>query len=295
MTPYVLASAGAVTFFLCRFSTELPVLVSIPPDASAREASALRTALRAWQEAGLGVRFKEVPRDRASIQIELLDEPPEREGRVGKGIRPAGPGAGTAVADCRVAAGALAPDAVSPLAAELERARVRLSRRKPPDWRGDVVEHTFEELLAAALHEFGHALGFQGHVRSGDSILSREPSRVLERAHRVAAGEPFAAPTLRALYAVPSGTVLRRESVSPWRTQLVDRMAAVAAREALLGPFVRVGDQVGRIFWRSERGAEYGFQIAHVAELLRDPAELAVFPEARARNVLPRSRDRWPE
>jgi hypothetical protein len=281
-TPYLLPSSGVVTLFLCRFTTELPVLVSLPGDASEREIRALRGALHAMQEAGLGIRFQEVEPARASITIRLVDEPPE-------------PGAGRVMADCRVDPAALEPSSVDVLPAELEHADVRIARRKPPDWRGERLEPSLGELTGAALHELGHALGFQGHTSTGSSIMTREWERVAALGERVAGGGRFDAPTLRALYTVPSGTVVRRVSVSPWRTDLLDRMAIVAQREGLAGAYVRVGDRFGRIFWRSARGNEYGFQIANLLEAVRDPDSLVVLPEARSRRVLPRSRDRLPD
>ena len=259
------------------------MLVSLPGDASARELRALRGALRAMEAAaGLGVRFKEVEPARASITITLVDEPPER-------------GAGTVIADCRVDPAALEPRPVDVLPAELVHAAVRIARRKPTDWRGERLEPSEGELTGAALHELGHALGFQGHVSTGSSIMTREWERVAAVGERVAAGGRFDAPTLRALYAVPSGTVVRRVSVSPWRTDLLDRMATVAQREGLAGAYVRVGDRFGRVFWRSAKGNEYGFQIANLPDVVRDPVSLVVLPEARSRRVLPRSRDRLPD
>ncbi|UCE87365.1 MAG: hypothetical protein JSU66_06490, partial [Deltaproteobacteria bacterium] len=151
------------------------------------------------------------------------------------------------------------------------------------------------ELTGAALHELGHALGYQGHAASGDSIMTREWERVAALGERVHAGGPFTAPSLRALYAVPSGTVLRRVSVSTWRTDLFDRMALVAQREGLAGPYARAGDRFGRLFWRSARGGEYGFQIAQLRDAVRDPDALVLLPEARTRRVLPRSRDARPD
>ncbi|UCE87444.1 MAG: hypothetical protein JSU66_06955, partial [Deltaproteobacteria bacterium] len=65
-----------MTLFLCRFDTALPVLVSLPADASEGEARAVRTALRAYENAGLGVRFREVAPARANVEIRFVDDPP---------------------------------------------------------------------------------------------------------------------------------------------------------------------------------------------------------------------------
>src|SRR5690606_24658305 len=84
-------------------------------------------------------------------------------------------------------------------------------------------------------------------------------------------------------------------AVERWRTDLVDRMARLAEQHGLEGPFVRVGEQAGRIFWRDARGAEYGLMIVRLRELLRDPRQLAVFPEPRTRAALPPERDLRPD
>jgi hypothetical protein len=112
---------------------------------------------------------------------------------------------------------------------------------------------------------------------------------------RVLAGETPDEPTLRALYALPSGSVLADRPVSRWRTDLVDRMAALAANERLEGPFARVGDTAARVFWRDGRGTEYGLQVPNLAETLRDPARVLVIAESTTRAALPRSRDLAPE
>lgn len=126
------------------------------------------------------------------------------------------------------------------------------------------------------------------------SALASSPRAIRVLGERVLAGEPWADPHLRALYAVPSGAVLRRAPVEMWRTDLTDRMAELGRKNALDGPFVRVGDRAARVFWRDARGLEYGLQVLNLEDVLRRPGRLLVVPEPRTRNALPRSRDLRP-
>jgi hypothetical protein len=150
------------------------------------------------------------------------------------------------------------------------------------------------EQTGLALHELGHALGFAGHVRRGDSVMASEVERIPRAGRALLAGEPFADPALRALYRIPSGALLSSTAVEPWRTDLVDRMGRLAEGGGLAGPFVRVGESAGRIFWRDEHGAEYGLVVVRLRELLREPRRLEVLPEPRTRRALPRERDLRP-
>ncbi len=283
--PYVLPFDAEVWLFTCRWTTEAPVGVWISAAFEEAEREVVRGALRAWEGAGLGIRFGEVRADEASIHIERAEEPVERA---------AGPGAGRAVVDC--ALDLTGSYSTERLPASLVAARVELAFGAGEDALGRPRAHPPEELLGAALHELGHALGFQGHAVRGETILRRMPETVRARAARVLAGEPFADATLAALYALPSGSVLARVPVDAWRTNLVDRMAVTASRAGLAGPFVRVGDAAARVWWREETGRrdEYGLSVVNLAETYADPDRMLVIAEPLTRRALPRSRDRGP-
>jgi hypothetical protein len=90
-------------------------------------------------------------------------------------------------------------------------------------------------------------------------------------ARSVLKGKPFSDHTLRALYAVPSGTVVKRATVDAFRTEPVDRMARLAGERGFAGPFVRVGDDHGRLAWRDEKGINYTLRILDVRKILRAP------------------------
>jgi hypothetical protein len=165
-----------------------------------------------------------------------------------------------------------------------------VARHTAGDWRGKSRDLTPDELAGTVLHELGHALGFQGHVRRGDSVMVAEVERIPRAGKALLAGERFGDATLQALYALPNGAVVWREPVEPNRTELVDGMGRLAEQHGLDGPFVRVGEGAGRIFWRDASGAEYGIVVPKVRETLRDPSKLRVIAEPRARRSLPTER-----
>lgn len=279
VTPYLLATRGTLALFLCRWPTGEPITVSLPPDASRDELEPLRAALRAWERMGLGVSFREVPRGGAGVDIHLEE---------GAAQRPRGPATGSAVVDCAVAPSGLDPTAPSPLPARGVRAVVRIARKTPPDLLGEERSLTPAETAAAALHEIGHALGFQGHVRFGDSPLSQEPERVIALGERVLAGRSLRAPEMEALYALPSGVILRRDAIEPWRSEDVDALArrAAAGERGLVGPITQVGDVLARIYWLDADGLAYGFQIRELRAVVRGAEPPYVLPERRTRALL---------
>jgi hypothetical protein len=282
--PFVLPAAGRATLFFCRWPSDAPIPVSLPPDATPAERRAIESALRAWEGAGLGVRFLPLEGGEAPLEIRFADDPIETG---------AGRDTGNAVADCRIAPLSQQGGDGPVAGAQLASARLRLARRTG----GGMTKPralTPAEQTGLVLHELGHALGFAGHVRRGDSVMAAEVEKIPRAGRALLAGEPFGDPALRALYRLPNGAVLSRTAVEPWRTDLVDRMGRLAEQNGLDGPFVRVGEGAGRIFWRDARGAEYGLVVVKLRELLRDPARLQVVPEPRTRRALPRERDLRP-
>jgi len=266
--PYVLPLAQEVVFLTCRWPLERPLSVALPEDASDEERLAIEVALRAWEEAGLGVRFSPSSPDLAAIRLSLTPEAVERDdGR---------PGIGRAWVDC----GAGEKDAP-----ELVSARIELARRTPPDWRDHTRPVSSEELAGIALHELGHALGFQGHVRGGDVPMVRNAETLRRLGQRILRGGSIRSPGLRALYAHPTGHELQRTPVSQWRTGRVDRLAALAPELGWQGPFLRAGDASASVFWLDDGGSEVGFWIANLAETLSNPTRILVLH-------LPGTRDR---
>jgi len=176
--------------------------------------------------------------------------------------------------------------AVAALDAEIVYARIRLARRTPRDWRGRDRPLAAAELAGAAAHELGHALGLPGHVARSGSVMVRNREQVARIGASLLAGEPLREPVLRALYAAPSGHVVRRVPVSPVRTELTDTLAARARALGLRGPYVRTGDTSARIFYVPGPGQEAGFAVPDLAALRRAPERLALLPDARANALL---------
>jgi len=289
LTPYLLPTRGVLVAFTCRWDPSLPLGVSLPPDASPEEQALLESALRAWEGTGIGVRFVPVPRHQAAIDVSFI---------ASTGTEANVPGtefAGQTLADCRVRGGEEAWRTADRLDAELVLASIRLMRRSPKDWRGHDRPLSPEELVGAMLHELGHALGYQGHVRGVRGVMGVEREIVARVGRRVLAGEGLGASAVKRLYALPSGTVLRRSPVSAVRTEPADALAALGAARGLAGPFARVGDREARIFWVEPGGSELGVQVPEPARTLGAAERLVVLVEPKARSALRGGSDGAPE
>ncbi len=271
-TPYVLPSQGVLTLFLCRWPTDRAIPVSLPPDATPAETKLLEDGLRAWEGAGLGVHFAPGAPPRQGIEIRFRR-------------KTGAPYSATTIADCALDPARLEPSASGVLPAKLVFASIHL-RRTNRDVLGRPVELSEEELVGSLLHELGHALGFQGHVLRGDSVMVREVDQVRAVGRRFLAGRGFRDPSLRALYAVRSGAVVRRAPLSRQQTAPFDRMVVAAGERGLRGPRVRVGDREAWLGWRDAAGRGYALLIPRIREVLRSPAKLAVEPAPRAAELL---------
>jgi len=265
-TPYLLPARGVLTLFLCRWPSGPPIPVSLPPDASSDERRMLETALRAWEGAGLGVRFAAGAAPGHGIEIRFAPAP--------EAGTPT-PRAAITIADCDVDPAALADPPPESVSAQLVFATVLL-RREEHNVLGKTVAHTPEEMLGSALHELGHALGFQGHTQRGNTVMNISVDAVRRIGRRVLQGGRFEDEALRALYTVPSGVVVGRASLPATRTEPVDRMARIALRRDFTGPFVRVGDRAARLDWRDASGRVYPLLTLPVGEVLRDPESLRI-------------------
>jgi hypothetical protein len=274
-TPYLLPVQDTGVLFLCRWETREPIPVSLPPDASPAQLGALEAALRAWEGAGLGVRFERAAPAGKGIELRIVDEPAEGSG---------GAHAATTVADCAIDSGA------APRGERLPARLVFASIHLRVEWIDPLGRRTALEpadLAGAALHELGHALGFQGHVRSGESAMRYQVEATRRAGRRLLAGEPFRDETLRALYSVPSGEVVGRLPLPPGRTQPVDRLLALARTGALEGPVARMGDREGQVLFRDADGAAYAVWLRGVAAALAgQPEDLILMPGPRAERLL---------
>ncbi|MBW2698525.1 MAG: hypothetical protein JRE70_18725 [Deltaproteobacteria bacterium] len=247
LPPHFLPQQGNLTLFLCRWSTLAAIPVSLPADATATELELLRGALIAWADAGLGVSFEQREYVKHGIEITFAVE--------GRG-RSVPKGAGDTIADCALGGGGEAER----LDVGLRHASILL-RRSNTDLLGRRVPITRDELMGAALHEIGHALGFSGHVAPGASIMSATTESVRRAGKRVNDGEPFRDATLMALYAVPNGSVVGSVPLAPGAMARFDRLSTLTGNQRLDGPLTRVGDRSARIFWQSERGVPFSLRV----------------------------------
>jgi hypothetical protein len=277
--PYFIPHGDRAMLFLCRFAKRSPISVSLPSGASPREQSAIRIAIEGWGNAELGIRFEEVAKGSAMIEIHFA-EPPAYSGPV---TAPS-VGTGYTVSDCGFdAAWDVAANADGPLAARLTRAVIHLRRSNTDILGREVLLHA-DELVGVALHELGHALGFPGHVATLDSVMTKSTDTVRRFGRRLRAGRGFAAPSLAALYALPSGTVVGSVELSEAAIALFAAAGELARSRDWQGPFVRVGERSANLNWRS-RGSPVGtLEVRSYREGLRSgrPLSFSASPLVRA-------------
>lgn len=277
--PYFIPFDGSAVLFLCRFSVGVPITVSLPAKAKPDELAAIRTALAGWADAGLGVRFEEVPAGGAMIAIYFAEPTSDR-------VMSQVPvtGSGYTVADCVLGAGwerSLASGL--PLAANLERAVIQL-RRSKTDMRGREWMLSGDELTGTVLHELGHALGFPGHVGTLRSVMTRSTDTVRRFGRRLRQGEGFVSPSLATLYALPSGTLVGRASLEDRQMGLYAEATKWARRNGWRGPLIRVGERSASLHWWDRGVAVGNLVIRGYGEALRsrDPLIFSQSPFQRA-------------
>ena len=244
-TPYLIPSGQSAILFLCHFPSPSTVSVSLPSEATSREQAAIRLALDGWENAGLGLRFEEVPEAKAMIKIHLA-------ALSGTGAAEARAiGTGSAVSDCGFdSAWETAGKTDGPIPARLFGSEVTL-RTSKTDMLGREVRLTEDELVGAALHELGHALGFSGHVATPDSVMALTTDTVRRFGRELRRGRGFSAPSLAALYAVPSGTVVGRVALAESSAALFDAVMKFADSRGWQGPIVRTGDSAVSFDWQA--------------------------------------------
>jgi hypothetical protein len=276
--PYFAPAGDELALFLCRWAGDGPVHVWLPASATPSETAVLRRALQAWEGAGLGIDpqpFEGTP-PRTGIVFELLDPEP------GETVS----STGDTIADCSIPF-QVDPTSDTPVDAELQYASIQL-RRSLPDALGRLVPLTEMELLGAAVHELGHALGFPGHVARGGGVMVAHDQVDAARhwGKRLEAGRPLEAPTLVALYRLPSGVRVGRLPLTRAQRDPLHAVSAIASRVGLRGPYARVGDESARLLWRDDDGASYAIVLLDWAAALHDPKRLEPRLDRRARLLL---------
>ena len=264
LNPYVLAFEGALTPILCRWRSPATLGVALAAGATAEDRRVIEMALGAWEQAGLGLDF-EIGAEPTAIFV---------------GFSPPGGYSGATRTDCEVR-----PGGGESLEAELVRAWLVL-RRVDVDALGRPVPLTPAERMGAALHELGHALGFQGHPIRGQTVMLASVDHVRRSGRRLLRGEPFYDAALSGLYRLPSGTRLGGVELPPGRTRELDRVRVMAARLGYRGPLLRTGDRAARIAWQLPGASELFFRLPEIVEALRDPESFYAIPGPAAAAML---------
>jgi hypothetical protein len=267
---------AGLRLFLCRWPGLRPIRVSLPPDGSEAELETLRLALATWQAEPLGIRFEEAPSGPSDIEIRFAPVPEE----------PVFTGVGDTIVDCAVASGSDSDASSDRVDAQLVSASILL-HRVLFDVAGRPAVLSRDQLLGAALHELGHALGHPGHSRSRDSIMTKASGEVARLARRVLAGGALDDATLPALYLLPSGVIVGALDLEAAQLEVYRRLVPRAASRGLRGPYVRVGDPASRLLWRRPDGTAAGSLVVRDwRSVLAEPARLELLPTPRAAALL---------
>lgn len=261
--PYFVPDDVGIRLFLCRWQDEVEIPVVLPADANESEQTGLRQAMAAWERAGLGVRFREVAalEGGRGIEIRLFGASDEAI---------ADTRTADTIADCRVETHARDRADDSPVDARLEFASIFM-RRANLDSLGRSLPLTRSQLAGQALHEFGHALGFSGHVANLRSIMTPTHEVANRWGEAAIAGKPFSDPSVKALYKVPSGVVVGTLDPPTERLTSLRRFMSLANESTeWVGPYVRVGQRDARIFWKRASGQSAIFELRKWVEMVDD-------------------------
>jgi len=165
------------------------------------------------------------------------------------------------------------------------RARIELQRNNL-DVLGRPVALSQEELAGTLLHELGHALGYPSHAAGSSTVMVQSVDRVRREGRRLmteGSGD-FSAPTLGALYALPTGAVVGKVAIPPASMAEILKLSAIAREAGWGAPLARVGDRWARLWWLDDADRVVGFLIPGIQRGWRP--DLRWFPTASAREYL---------
>ena len=281
MLPFPLLEGDRIVLIACRFGMQRPVRVrahgSNWPESWGRAAVfALNRSVRRV-ELVLNDADDQATENRPDIEIVMIEA-----------VDGAGPrGLGDTLSECDVSQ---RNDTNESFRGELIGAEIRM-RRAQLDMAGRLREATGEEWVGALMHEFGHALGFSGHVATGPSILVRDEMRIRGAGRRALVGGADFDETLEALYVIRPGTRLGERSVNvrdlAWLDAIrkLQRNRSSKERHAI-GVYSSVGDREARIVWRYSDGSELGVRLPDWQNELRSGDAITLLPDRTTRQLI---------
>jgi hypothetical protein len=272
LTPYPALVGGAVKLITCRWPTRRPIRV--------------RLRLSGEREGWARHAVESLSRGSSQVQLEILSEPwmvPDSAAlidvvEVAAEEEPGPGGAGDTLVSCDLSSrpqGALG----ILTRAEIE---MRIVRR---DILDRPVPLSAEEWTGAFMHELAHALGFQGHVGSGGSVLVLDQDRLRRAGRRALSGADWRDDTLEALYLLESGRLLGSREISSQTQYWLDAVEARLGGRGF-GPWASVGDRNAQLEWRTEKGTRLRLRFPDWLRQLNEGRRLIAFPSPETRALL---------
>ncbi len=275
LVPFPRLVEGEVVLVACRWpldrSVPVRLAVSGPRVGWARRTiDALERGTRTF---GLALEVAtEASVARAGPRIEILEVDAEHE--------PGPRGLGDTLVLCDVAAHA--PEGIG----VLREAQIvmRAGQVHPID---GAIDAPAEAWSGALLHELGHALGFQGHLRTGSSALRLDRDRLRRAGRKVLAGEDWRDPALEALYRLPGESSLGRRPLAAGSRRWVDGIErALASQGGSVGVWASVGDRSALLEWRARDGGSLRLVFPGWARQLRSGGPLVALPSPDTRRAI---------
>ena len=287
MVPYPVPDSSGIDLVSCRWPSESPIRVrlNLSGDRLDWASRAIESLSRGMPSLDLEVEGRNLEKDFEGLpsrRIEIF----ERD--VSGGDGPMGVGDTLLICDVSMRTNA---SFGTPIRAEIQ---MRSSVMNQIDER---VVVSAEDWTGALMHELGHALGFQGHLRSGRSVLVRDQSHLRRIGRQVLAGEPWFDETLEALYRLEPGQLLGRRKLSSESLRWLNRIEqyrshSAKASDAGSGPRASVGDRHGRLEWMLEGGVRLRLHFPFWSRQLQSRAPVVAFPGTDTRDALAPKRAR---
>ncbi len=272
LTPYPALQGGAVKLISCRWPATRPIRVRLRVSGERYDWArrAVESLSRGSSQLQLEILSEAWDVSDSAALIDVVEVASEDE---------AGPqGAGDTLVSCDVSSGPQAALGTLTRAEIAMRSVVRDGLDRP-------VPLSAEEWTGAFMHELGHALGFQGHVRSGESVLVLDQDRLRVVGRRALSGAAWRDDTLEALYLLEGGRLLGWREIAPQTQHWLDAVEAQLGGRGI-GPSASVGDRNARLEWKTEEGIVLRLQFPEWLRQLNEWRSLLAFPSPETRALL---------